>query len=165
MENTHAVPIAPDTSLLQEFSNCLKSSEEIQKMAESDTSIPLIPQDQVLTLKGVQPGRKKVGQGIVFMKNFFILYIKALLSKLGIRQWAPNLDEASNTLYNKACRISAIQSFHQVAIGGAYQNMNVNLRYLSNIQLLHSTYNHYVHYYMNQLFKKEVKEAGKHKKI
>ncbi|MBW0505293.1 hypothetical protein O181_045008 [Austropuccinia psidii MF-1] len=31
-------------------------------MAESDTSVPLIPQSKVLTLKGVQPGRKKVGR-------------------------------------------------------------------------------------------------------
>ncbi|MBW0534310.1 hypothetical protein O181_074025, partial [Austropuccinia psidii MF-1] len=164
MEHPHAVPIAPNTSLLQEFNNRFKSAEEIKKMAESDTSIPLIPQDQVLTLKGVQPGRKKVGRGIVFMKDFFILYIQALLSKLGIRRWAPNLDEASDTLYNKACQISVIQSFCQVAIGGAYEHMNVNLHYLSNIQLLHSTYNIYVHYYMTQRFKKEVKEAGKHKK-
>ncbi|MBW0558484.1 hypothetical protein O181_098199 [Austropuccinia psidii MF-1] len=102
MEHPHAVPTAPNTSLLQEFNNRFKISEEIKKISESDTSIPLIPQDQVLTLKGVQPGRKKVGRGIVFMKDFFMFYIKAFLFKLGIRQWAPNLNEASNTLYNKA---------------------------------------------------------------
>ncbi|MBW0543827.1 hypothetical protein O181_083542 [Austropuccinia psidii MF-1] len=48
MEHPHAVPIAPDTSLLQEFNNRFKSSEEIKKMAEIDTSIPLIPQDQTV---------------------------------------------------------------------------------------------------------------------
>ncbi|MBW0520379.1 hypothetical protein O181_060094 [Austropuccinia psidii MF-1] len=164
MENPHAVPIAPDNSLLKEFSNCFKSPEEIQKMAKSETSILLIPQDQVLTLKGVQPGRKKVGKGIIFIKDFFISYIQALLSKLGIRRWAPNLEDASNTLYNKACCISAIQSFRQAAIGGAYEHMNVNLRYLNEIPLLHSTYNHYVHYYMTERFKKEAKESGKHQK-
>ncbi|MBW0509439.1 hypothetical protein O181_049154 [Austropuccinia psidii MF-1] len=110
MEHPHAVPIAPDNSLLKEFSNHFKSPEEIQKMAKSKTSIPLLPQDQVLTLKGVQHGRKKV------------------------------------------------------AIGGAYEHMNANLRYLNEIPLLHSTYNHYVHYYMTELFKKEAKEYGKHQK-
>ncbi|MBW0587812.1 hypothetical protein O181_127527 [Austropuccinia psidii MF-1] len=117
-----------------------------------------------MTLKGVQPGRKKVGRGIVYMKEFFILYIQALLSKLGIRQWSPNLQEASDTLYNEACRISAIQSFRQLAIGGAYEHMNINHRYLNEMKLLHETYNHYVHYYMTQRFNKEMKEAGKHQK-
>ncbi|MBW0575620.1 hypothetical protein O181_115335 [Austropuccinia psidii MF-1] len=42
--------------------------------------------------------------------------------------------------------------------------MNVNLCYLNEIQLLNATYNHYVHYYMTQQFKKEMKEAGKHRK-
>ncbi|MBW0558152.1 hypothetical protein O181_097867 [Austropuccinia psidii MF-1] len=164
MVHEHSVPIAPKISMLKEFSNRFKSAEEIKNMAESDTSVPLIPQSEVLTLKGVQPGRKKVGRGIVYIKEFFILYIQVLLSKLGIRQWAPNLEEASDTLYNEACRISAIQSFRQVAIGGAYEHMNINLRYLNDIKLLHDTYNHYVHYYMAQRFKKEMKEAGKHRK-
>ncbi|MBW0535597.1 hypothetical protein O181_075312 [Austropuccinia psidii MF-1] len=164
MVHPHAVPTPPNTSLLREFSNRFKSAEEIQQMAESETSVPLIPQDQVMTLKGVQPGRKKVGRGIVYMKEFFILYIQALLSKLGIRQWSSNLQEASNTLYNEACQISAIQSVRKLAIGGAYEHMNINHRYLNKIKLLHETYNHYVHYYMTQQFNKEMKEAGKHQK-
>ncbi|MBW0573392.1 hypothetical protein O181_113107 [Austropuccinia psidii MF-1] len=133
-------------------------------MAESGTSLPLIPQDQVMTLKGAQQGRKKVGQGIVYMKEFFILYIQVLLSKLGIHQWSPNLKEASDTLYNEAFLISTIQSFCQLAIGGAYEHMNINHCYLNKIKLLHETYNHYVHYYMTQRFNKEMKEAGKHQK-
>ncbi|MBW0543487.1 hypothetical protein O181_083202 [Austropuccinia psidii MF-1] len=91
-------------------------------------------------------------------------YTKALLSKLGIHQWAPNLEEASDTLYNEACQISAIQSFCKVAIGGAYEHMNINLRYLNGTKLLHDTYNYYVHYYMAQRFEKEMKEGGKHRK-
>ncbi|MBW0474923.1 hypothetical protein O181_014638 [Austropuccinia psidii MF-1] len=98
MVHEHSVPIAPKISTLKEFSNRFKNAEEIKKMAESDTGVPLIAQSEVLTLKGVEPGRKKVGRGIVYIKEFFILYIQALLSKLGIRQWAPNLEEASDTL-------------------------------------------------------------------
>ncbi|MBW0505135.1 hypothetical protein O181_044850 [Austropuccinia psidii MF-1] len=127
-----------------------KVPRKLKKMAESDTSVPHIPQREVSTLKGVQPGRKKVRRGIVYIKEFFILYIQPLLSKLGIHQWAPNLKEASDTLYNEACRISAIQSFCQVAIGGAYEHMNINLCHLNDIKLLHDTYNHYVHYCMAQ---------------
>ncbi|MBW0520444.1 hypothetical protein O181_060159 [Austropuccinia psidii MF-1] len=163
MVHPHSAPVAPDTSLLQQFNTCFKTPEEIHKTAGSETSVPLIPQSQVLTLKGIQPGQKKVGQGIVYIKDFF-LYIQSLLAKLGIHQWAPNLDEASDTLYNEACRINAIQSFCQVAIGGAYEHMNVNLCYLNEIQLLNATYNHYVYYYMTQRFKKEMKEAAKHRK-
>ncbi|MBW0592591.1 hypothetical protein O181_132306 [Austropuccinia psidii MF-1] len=142
MVHEHSVPIAPKISTLKEFSNRFKNAEEIKKMAESYTGVPLIPQIKVLTLKGVEPGRTKVGRGIVYIKGFFILYIQVLLSKLGIRQWAPNLEEASDTLYNESCRISAIQSYCQVAIGGAYEHMNINLRHLNDIKLLHDTYSH-----------------------
>ncbi|MBW0461105.1 hypothetical protein O181_000820 [Austropuccinia psidii MF-1] len=44
MAHPHSVPIVPNTSMLKDFRNSFKSPEEIKKMAESDTSIPLIPQ-------------------------------------------------------------------------------------------------------------------------
>ncbi|MBW0576832.1 hypothetical protein O181_116547, partial [Austropuccinia psidii MF-1] len=59
MVHEHSVPIVPKISTLKEFSNRFKSAKEIKKMAQSDTSVPLIPQSKVLELKGVQPGQKK----------------------------------------------------------------------------------------------------------
>ncbi|MBW0529711.1 hypothetical protein O181_069426 [Austropuccinia psidii MF-1] len=42
--------------------------------------------------------------------------------------------------------------------------MNVNFQYLENIELLTKVYNHYVHWYVAQRYKKEIKEPGKYAK-
>ncbi|MBW0517937.1 hypothetical protein O181_057652 [Austropuccinia psidii MF-1] len=96
--------------------------------------------------------------------NKFVIYVHASLARIGIRQWAPDLDDSSDTLYNEACRLSAIQTFRQVATIGAYQYMNINLRFLNDIGLLEAAYNHYVHWLMAQRYKKETRENAKHRK-
>ncbi|MBW0515845.1 hypothetical protein O181_055560 [Austropuccinia psidii MF-1] len=159
-----SVPVAPDPTLLKEFYNRFDDVEEIQEVTNSSTSIKLIPETDVITLRGTKPGRKKVGRAIVNVQEFFILYIQVLLAKLGIRRWAPSLDEPIDTLYNEACRISAIKTFRQVAVGGAYQYMNINLRFLNNLMLLEATYNHFVHYLQAKIYKREMKESGSYQK-
>ncbi|MBW0523415.1 hypothetical protein O181_063130 [Austropuccinia psidii MF-1] len=155
-----SIPVLPDPALLKEFYNRFDYANEIQEVAKSSSAVKLIPESDVITLRGTQPGRKKVGKAIVNVQEFFILYIQALLAKLGIRRWAPALDEPIDTLYNEACRISAIQTFRQVSVGGAYQYMNINLRFLNNIGLLEATYNHFVHYLKTKIWKRETKESG-----
>ncbi|MBW0504954.1 hypothetical protein O181_044669 [Austropuccinia psidii MF-1] len=70
MVHPHSVPVAPDTSLLQQFNTRFKTPEEIHRTAESETSVPLIPQSQVLTLKGVHPRQKKFGVANNFPKQY-----------------------------------------------------------------------------------------------
>ncbi|MBW0482746.1 hypothetical protein O181_022461 [Austropuccinia psidii MF-1] len=159
-----SVPIAPDPALLKEFNNCFDDVDEIQQVTNSSTAVALIPQADVIKLRGTKPGRKKVGRAIINFQEFFILYTKALLAKLGIRQWAPSLDEPIDTLYNEACRISAIKTFRQVSVSGAYQFMNINLRFLNNLMLLEATYNHFVHYLQAKIYKREMNASGSYLK-
>ncbi|MBW0578552.1 hypothetical protein O181_118267 [Austropuccinia psidii MF-1] len=114
-------------------------------MHNSNTT-PLVPENKILTLKGVKPGMEKIARGIINSNNFFIKYILALLAKIGIQKWAPDLNDSDASLYNEACRISAIQTFCQIPAGGAYEYMNVNLKFLDKLQLLESTYNHIVYF-------------------
>ncbi|MBW0478446.1 hypothetical protein O181_018161 [Austropuccinia psidii MF-1] len=159
-----SVPIAPKPSLLKEFNNRFDYVDEIQQVTNSSNAVPLIPTTDVITLRGTKPGRKKVGRAIVNVQEFFILYTKALLAKLGIRRWAPSLDEPIDTLYNEACQISAIKTFRQVAISGAYQFMNINLRFLNDLMLLEATYNHFVHYLQAKIYKQEMNGIGSYQK-
>ena len=123
----------------------------------------MVPLEEIITLRDTPPGKKKIGNTIINMTDFLIKYV-ASLARLGICPWAPDLNEASNTLYNKACRVSALQTFCQIPFSGEYEYMNIKLVYLENIQLLTNVYNHFVHWYMAQQFKKDAKEAGKHAK-
>ncbi|MBW0471069.1 hypothetical protein O181_010784 [Austropuccinia psidii MF-1] len=160
----HSIPILPDYSMLKEFNCCSSFLSDIEAQSENPNTQPLVPLDQIITLQGTKPGKKKIGNAIVHMSDFAPKYIISLLARLGIRRWAPDLNNASDTLYNEACRISAIQIFRQIAISGEYKYMNVNFSLLENIQLLTKVYNHYIHWYMTQRYKKEAKESGKHLK-
>ncbi|MBW0510577.1 hypothetical protein O181_050292 [Austropuccinia psidii MF-1] len=123
---------------------------DIVTQSENPNTLPLVPLEEILTLRNTPPGKKKIGKTIIHMSDFSMKYVVASLARLGILQWAPYLNEASDTLYNEACRISAIQTFCQIAISGAYEYMNINLMYLENIQLLTNVYNHFVHWYVAQ---------------
>ncbi|MBW0506905.1 hypothetical protein O181_046620 [Austropuccinia psidii MF-1] len=110
-------------------------------MHNSNTT-PLVPKNKILTLKGVKPGKKKIAHGIINFNDFFIKYILSLLAKIGIWQRAPDLNDSDASLYNEACQINTIQTFCQLAAGGAYEYINFNLKILENLQLRESTYNH-----------------------
>ncbi|MBW0542174.1 hypothetical protein O181_081889 [Austropuccinia psidii MF-1] len=129
---TKSVPTPPDNNMLQEFNVRFSDVDQIKTAAKSTNLQPLIPQSEILTLRGTQSGRKKI-----------------------------DLDASVDSLYNEACRISAIQTFHQIAAAGAYKYMNINLGYLDDIQFLEAAYNHYVHYLMANRYRQETKESGK----
>ncbi|MBW0493839.1 hypothetical protein O181_033554, partial [Austropuccinia psidii MF-1] len=155
------LPPSPDKSLLKEFKQRFSNNDQIQDAANSNTGATLISEKEVQTLRDARAGRQKIGKHIVNLNEFYFLYIRSLLSKVGIRIWAPDLEEAPHSLYNEACRIIALMTFRQVACSGAYQYMRANLKYLNNINLLNCAYDHFVHYRMTEKFKKENKEAGK----
>ncbi|MBW0491615.1 hypothetical protein O181_031330 [Austropuccinia psidii MF-1] len=139
-----SIPVSPDYSSLKEFNTRFSFLEEISTSMQSTAATPLVPENQIITLRVVTAGKKNIAHGIINMTYFFIQYIQALLAKLGIRRWAPELNNASDSLYNKACCISAIQTFRQISAGGAFEYMNIKLWSLNNIQLLEAAYNHIV---------------------
>ncbi|MBW0518775.1 hypothetical protein O181_058490 [Austropuccinia psidii MF-1] len=124
----------------------------------------LLPESEIITLRGSIAGRKKVGQEIINMKEFYIQYIQMLLAKLGIHHWAPDLNNARDTLYNKECRINEIQLLFQIAVAEAYEYMNINLEFLNSIHLREASYSHYVHWLMAESFIREVIETGRFEK-
>ncbi|MBW0585852.1 hypothetical protein O181_125567 [Austropuccinia psidii MF-1] len=138
--------------------------EEILTSMKSTAAKPLVPENQIITLRGFTAGKKTIVNGIINMNDFLIQHPQALLANLGICQWAPDLNYASEYLYNEACCISAIQIFLQITSGGASEYMNILLFSLNNIQLLEAEYNHIVFWSPAQKYKKEMEEAGKNKK-
>ncbi|MBW0568841.1 hypothetical protein O181_108556 [Austropuccinia psidii MF-1] len=159
-----SVPMSPDYTMLKEFNTCFYFLSDIVTQSENPNTLPLVRLEEIITLRNTPLGKKKIGNAIIHMTYFLIKYVVEFLARLGICHWAPELNEASDTLYNKACRVSILQTFCQIAISAAYEYMNINLVYLENIQLLTNVYNHSVHWYMAQQLKKEAKEAGKHAK-
>ncbi|MBW0570182.1 hypothetical protein O181_109897 [Austropuccinia psidii MF-1] len=156
------VPISPNYSMIKEFNTFFSFLPEIEAYVENSTLSPLVPLSEILTLRNMAPGMKKLESSIIHMSNFAIKYIISVLANLGFCRWAPDLNGMSDTLYNEACRISVIKHFCQISIGGEYEFINVNISYLEDIQLLAKVYNHYVHCHMAQRYKKEAIQSGKH---
>ncbi|EGG03786.1 uncharacterized protein MELLADRAFT_78491 [Melampsora larici-populina 98AG31] len=164
MVEAGAVPPPPSVDNIREFTSAFSSSDEIQHVMNSSAARKLVPQHEVLTLTGIKSGRRKMGRHIINIKEFFISITQSSLAKLGIRAWGPNLLEPIDSLWNEACRMSALMIFRRVAIGGAFDYMNINRTYVQNFGLLEGAYNHYVHYVMSAKYKKEAKEEGKNVK-
>ncbi|MBW0539277.1 hypothetical protein O181_078992 [Austropuccinia psidii MF-1] len=121
---------------------------------QNPNTTPLVPENKILTLQGVKPGKKKIAHGIINLNDFFIKYVLTLLAKIGILRWAPDLNDAEDSLYNEACRITAIQTFCQLAADGAYEYMNAKrLKFLNSLQLLEVTYNHILYFTLAKQYK------------
>lgn len=157
-----AIPPIPNPQTIVEFNCQFYDSQEISNVIDNLSSATLIAKNKIATLKNAWTGQKKIGWGIVHVEQFFILHVYPCMGRAGIWIWAPDLDDAPDYLYNKACWLISVKKFHQVAAGGAYEYMSINLCYIEDIGLLTMAYNHYVHFVMSQHYQKESKEAGKH---
>ncbi|PLW14960.1 hypothetical protein PCANC_17035 [Puccinia coronata f. sp. avenae] len=92
------IPGPPHPDTLREFTACFLNAKEIEQIADDATGAGLIPVKEVVTLKGLQLGRKKVGKGLVNLEEFFVSYTQAILARLGIRVWAPDLKDLPDSL-------------------------------------------------------------------
>ncbi|MBW0513181.1 hypothetical protein O181_052896 [Austropuccinia psidii MF-1] len=122
----HAVPLSPDPTELKEFYQQFSNTDQIE-FAISNEGPPLVPVDTIKTLHKACQKRTKIGKHFLNLSDFSIRYLCSYLSGLGICTWAPNLLEPADSLYNEACHISALKTFRQLAVGGTYQFMNINL--------------------------------------
>ncbi|MBW0564309.1 hypothetical protein O181_104024 [Austropuccinia psidii MF-1] len=158
----HAVPLSPDPTELKEFYQQFSNTDHIE-VAISHEGPPLVPVDTIKTLHEAHQKHTKIGKHVLNLSDFSIKYVRIYLSQLGICTWAPNLLEPADSLYNEACCISALKTFRQLSVGGTYQFMNINLRYVNDFDLLAKAYDCYIHFYMEGIFCKEQKQTGKHR--
>ncbi|KAA1110944.1 hypothetical protein PGT21_034682 [Puccinia graminis f. sp. tritici] len=155
------IPGPPHPDTLRELTASFSNADEITQRADDASGAALIPVRDVVTLKGLQLGQKKVGKGLVNLEEFFVSYTQAVLARLGIRVWAPDLEDFPDSLYNKACRQAALKSFCQAAVGGAYAYMNINKKYATDLALLIPAYNHFVQFLQTTRYNREKNQTGK----
>ncbi|EGG03570.1 uncharacterized protein MELLADRAFT_89943 [Melampsora larici-populina 98AG31] len=155
------VPAPIDPSLLKAFYARFSKTEQIEAALLDPASADVVAQNNILTLKSLRGGDGKIGRGMANLDEMYILYIHGILAKVGIRVWGPDLNEAADSLYNSACRLTALNTFRQLMATGAYNYMNVNPDHVNSMSRFISAYNHYVHYWMASKFKSELKPPGR----
>ncbi|KAH9450930.1 hypothetical protein Pst134EB_018437 [Puccinia striiformis f. sp. tritici] len=104
------IPSPPHPDTLTEFNGRFSDPSEIVLAADDAQSPSLIPVKEIVSLKSLKLGRRKIGQGIVHLEEFFVEYTQATLARLGLRVWAPDLDDSPHSLYNEACRQAALKT-------------------------------------------------------
>jgi len=158
----NSVPVAPSEEQLRSFYQRFRCTDEIDSAISGGPS--LLALDTIQTLKKAREQRQKVGKHMIHLSEFNIRYIHSSLSQLGITTWLPNLDEQPDSLYNVAHRMAAIKTFRECVAGNAYSFMNINHAFIEDFELLKQAYDHYVHYVWLNVYSKEKKEKGKHRK-
>lgn len=81
------------------------------------------------------------------------------MSKAGIQFWGPNLDEGPESLFNVACRMTALILFQKIAVTGD-NFLNFNPQYKDDMLLFINAYNQYIHHVLAQKYHSEMKKPG-----
>lgn len=155
------VPPIPDAVILKDFYLRFSNPEQVETVVENAASPDVIPLEMVMSMKEVRAGGGKIANNLGHIDQIYILYCQGILAKTGIRAWCPDLNDAPDSLYNSACRITALKCFRELLSSGAYNYMNPSPQYINALPLFIRMYNHYVHFLMKEKFNKELKAAGK----
>ncbi|KNZ64189.1 hypothetical protein VP01_10572g1, partial [Puccinia sorghi] len=139
------MPGPPSQESIKEFHSCFSNADMIETAAADEGAPTIIPFSEVVSLASLKAGRKKVGQGLVNIKEFHLTYLKATLACLGIHKHA-------NKLHSR---------LPPAVVGCAYAYMNVDPKYAGDLGLLIPTYNHYVYFLQSNQYQREKKEVGK----
>ncbi|KAI7952926.1 hypothetical protein MJO29_008557 [Puccinia striiformis f. sp. tritici] len=154
------IPGPPSPNTLREFNTHFSDVFEIQHAANNTLAPSLIPLNQVNALKSLQYGQKKIDPGVIHLDGFFVDYTQATLARLGLRVWAPKLEDSPLSLYNEACRQVALKMFSQAASTFAYAYLKIDDKYTKDVELLIPAYNHYVHHLQRKRYEKEKKKKA-----
>ncbi|MBW0540511.1 hypothetical protein O181_080226 [Austropuccinia psidii MF-1] len=136
LTDENAIPQTPDPELLQEFHWQFSQDSEFESVASNTSAESLIKPQEIIELKKLHIGHKKIGFAIVHISEFFIQYTNAIRAILGSQIWCPDLKNTPYSLYNKACQISAIITSQQISSGGEYEYMSADLSYCNDLVFL-----------------------------
>jgi hypothetical protein len=94
------------------------------------------------------------------IEEHIIDYIQSSLARFGFVVWCPDLRQTPYALYNAACRIVALDTFKQALVSHTYAHLAPNLSYIKDMVLLVKMYDHFVHHYLYNRYKKECRMPG-----
>ncbi|KAJ7165540.1 hypothetical protein C8R43DRAFT_839877, partial [Mycena crocata] len=89
-----------------------------------------------------------------------ILHMRTYLAKLGIHAWAPDFSQTPYSLYNMTMRTCIIDTFRFLVAGTHYDFLRPNTRLINDTALLSRLYDHFVHHYMFERYKVEIRTPG-----
>ncbi|PPQ80386.1 hypothetical protein CVT24_000611 [Panaeolus cyanescens] len=150
------VPSDPSQQVLADFQSKISDKNDLEAHHQSS---PVFPPSLVQIRQTLAVGnRSNILRFLSTISDPILKYIQTCLAKFGVICWCPNLRQSANSLYNSACRIIAIDTFKQVLVAHAYNGLQPNKTYVMKMDILVKIYNHFVHHYMNERYKKNARD-------
>ncbi|KNZ51029.1 hypothetical protein VP01_4125g1, partial [Puccinia sorghi] len=140
------VPRAPELQNLQEFYDQFSNAQQIQTAASTANLSSLIKSNKVECFKEVKSGQIMISNSVIHMPNNMIQYACSLMTCLGMRVCLPN---CYHNNFQRACSSTHLKL------------SDINLKRVTETNLLIQAYNNYFHFFVSAKYKKEQKEEGK----
>ncbi|KAJ7861677.1 hypothetical protein B0H14DRAFT_2189653, partial [Mycena olivaceomarginata] len=104
--------------------------------------------------------KNRIVRAFCQLEESAILHVKAYLSKLGINVWAVDLTQSPYSMYNSAMRMCAIDTFRFLIAGTYYDFLHPDTRFIKDSALILRLYDHFVHRYMYDKWKVDIRTPG-----
>ncbi|KAJ7620645.1 hypothetical protein DFH06DRAFT_942862, partial [Mycena polygramma] len=122
---------------------------------------PIIsPTDVGLDVKEAIRSKSKIISAFYKVEESAILHVRTYLARLGLRSWAPDFTQSPYSMYNTTMRMCAIDTFRFLVAGTHYDFLRPNTSFLNDFGLLTGMYDHFVHHYMCEKWKTEIRAPG-----
>jgi hypothetical protein len=151
-------PTIPPDDILLSFGSRFQDETSL---IEARGGQPLIAPSLVRVRTSISiTDRSQIASQLRQIEEHIINYIQSSLARFGFVVWCPDLRQTPYALYNAACRIVALDTFKQALVSHAYAHLAPNLSYIKDMVLLVKMYDHFVHHYLYNRYKKECRAPG-----
>lgn len=152
------VPSDPPDEVLAAFQQQVTHEEDLQIRRHGSPIFPpsLVQVGRFLSVSD----RGKISRLLQSVSDHILDYIQTCLAQFGLVRWCPDLRQSPDSLYNQACRIIALDTFKQAVVAHAYDGLQPNKQYVTKTEFLSKLYNHFVHFYLSELYKKNARVPG-----
>ncbi|KAJ7088182.1 hypothetical protein C8R44DRAFT_581303, partial [Mycena epipterygia] len=104
--------------------------------------------------------KNRIVRAFFQLEESALLHVKAYLAKLGITVWAVDFRQSPWSMYNTAMRMCAIDTFRYLLTGTYYDFLHPDTRYIKDSGLMVRLYDHFVHRYLYDKWKLEIRAEG-----
>ncbi|KAJ7167398.1 hypothetical protein C8R43DRAFT_1121819 [Mycena crocata] len=134
---------------------------DIKRMGQMGNNI--IDPDSVqvgLNIEQFIRSKNKIMAAFFKLEESALIHVRTYLAKLGIYMWAPDYSQTPYSMYNMAMRMCAIDTFRFLVTGTYYDFLRPNTSFIKDAALLTRMYDHFIHHYMFDKWKMEIRTPG-----
>ncbi|KAJ7089082.1 hypothetical protein C8R44DRAFT_648955, partial [Mycena epipterygia] len=156
--NFASAPSSATPGIVQQFERRFQGLTVTELKRKGEIGIPIIDPSQV-KVNSIR-SKNRIVRAFFQLEESAILHVKAYLAKLGIVTWAIDFSQSPYSMYNAAMHMCAIDTFRFLIAGTYYDFLHPDTSFIKDSALLVRLYDHFVHRYMFDKWKVEIRMPG-----